>query len=245
MEYRLLLRPLPLFLIFVFVAVAVGDLVQKLGEDPQPPQELVGSADPLFVALEPIIDFRAVAANHAVKILPVPELPEESWSLPGPQGVWARGATADLRLELTGDGGTYTADAIIVATGASAKYLGLPSEEAYKGKGISDIVKHVGRDVGARVIGEFGIGTNRNARICTNRLEAEKASGSVLFAIGDARGLGPNKSKHHFSFLVEEATVTADTARSASARRAAGVTWTPRITSARMSCRPAGVAAMR
>ena len=35
------------------------------------------------------------------------------------------------------DGGTYTADAVIVATGASAKYLGLPSEEAFKGKGIS------------------------------------------------------------------------------------------------------------
>jgi thioredoxin reductase (NADPH) len=40
-------------------------------------------------------------------------------------------------LELHGDGGSYTADAVIVATGASAKYLGLPSEEAYKGKGIS------------------------------------------------------------------------------------------------------------
>jgi thioredoxin reductase (NADPH) len=40
-------------------------------------------------------------------------------------------------LELQADGGTYTADAIIIATGASAKYLGLPSEEAFKGKGIS------------------------------------------------------------------------------------------------------------
>ncbi|HUF72225.1 MAG TPA: thioredoxin-disulfide reductase [Gammaproteobacteria bacterium] len=40
-------------------------------------------------------------------------------------------------LELTADSGTFTADAVIVATGASAKYLGLPSEEAYKGKGIS------------------------------------------------------------------------------------------------------------
>jgi thioredoxin reductase (NADPH) len=38
---------------------------------------------------------------------------------------------------LDADGGIYTADAVIVATGASAKYLGLPSEEAYKGKGIS------------------------------------------------------------------------------------------------------------
>ena len=38
---------------------------------------------------------------------------------------------------LVGDAGTYTADALIIATGASAKYLGLPSEEAYKGKGVS------------------------------------------------------------------------------------------------------------
>jgi thioredoxin reductase (NADPH) len=38
---------------------------------------------------------------------------------------------------LTGDSGTYTADALIVATGASAKYLGLPSEEAFMGRGVS------------------------------------------------------------------------------------------------------------
>lgn len=39
--------------------------------------------------------------------------------------------------ELTGDSGRYTTDALIIATGASAKYLGLPSEEAYKGRGVS------------------------------------------------------------------------------------------------------------
>ncbi len=38
---------------------------------------------------------------------------------------------------LTGDDGSYTCDALIIATGASAKYLGLPSEEAYKGRGVS------------------------------------------------------------------------------------------------------------
>ncbi len=38
---------------------------------------------------------------------------------------------------LSGDSGAYTCDALIVATGASAKYLGLPSEEKYKGKGVS------------------------------------------------------------------------------------------------------------
>lgn len=38
---------------------------------------------------------------------------------------------------LTGDAGTYTCDALIIATGSSAKYLGLPSEEQYKGRGVS------------------------------------------------------------------------------------------------------------
>ena len=38
---------------------------------------------------------------------------------------------------LQGDGGNYSCDALIIATGASARYLGLPSEEAFKGKGVS------------------------------------------------------------------------------------------------------------
>jgi thioredoxin reductase (NADPH) len=48
--------------------------------------------------------------------------------------------TADLGqrpFRLEGDSGVYTADAIVIATGASAQYLGLPSEEAFKGKGVS------------------------------------------------------------------------------------------------------------
>jgi thioredoxin reductase (NADPH) len=38
---------------------------------------------------------------------------------------------------LIGDSGTYTCDALIIATGASAQYLGLPSEEAFSGRGVS------------------------------------------------------------------------------------------------------------
>ena len=38
---------------------------------------------------------------------------------------------------LEGDAGVYTCDALVIATGASAMYLGLPSEEAFKGKGVS------------------------------------------------------------------------------------------------------------
>jgi thioredoxin reductase (NADPH) len=47
---------------------------------------------------------------------------------------------AELRerpFRLTGDTGIYTCDALIIAAGASAKYLGLPSEEAYRGRGVS------------------------------------------------------------------------------------------------------------
>ncbi len=48
--------------------------------------------------------------------------------------------TAKLKekpITLTGDQGTYTCDALIIATGATAKYLGIPSEEAFMGRGVS------------------------------------------------------------------------------------------------------------
>lgn len=40
-------------------------------------------------------------------------------------------------IRLQGDGGSYTCDALIIATGATAKYLGLPSEQAFSGRGVS------------------------------------------------------------------------------------------------------------
>lgn len=48
--------------------------------------------------------------------------------------------TVDLNqrpFHLVGDNGSYTADALIIATGATAKYLGLPSEDRYRGQGVS------------------------------------------------------------------------------------------------------------
>jgi thioredoxin reductase (NADPH) len=44
---------------------------------------------------------------------------------------------AEKPIRITGDAGQYTCDALIIATGASAQYLGLPSEEAFMGKGVS------------------------------------------------------------------------------------------------------------
>lgn len=80
----------------------------------------------------------------------------------------------------------------------------------YKGKGIAAVVKNIGKDQTGKIIGEFGIGTNKGAKICKNMLEAEKAFGTCHFAIGDSYGLGKNKSKHHYDALVQKVTITAD-----------------------------------
>jgi len=46
-------------------------------------------------------------------------------------------ALSERPIRLVGDSGTYTCDALIISTGASAMYLGLPSEEAFMGRGVS------------------------------------------------------------------------------------------------------------
>jgi leucyl aminopeptidase (aminopeptidase T) len=80
---------------------------------------------------------------------------------------------------------------------------------AHTGAGIAEVIRTVGDDPTARIVGEFGIGTNRGARICPNMLEAEKAFGTVHFAIGDSYGIGKNKSKYHFDALVDKVTIKA------------------------------------
>jgi len=78
-----------------------------------------------------------------------------------------------------------------------------------QGKGIEDVLKNIGTDETGRIIGEFGVGTNPGARICPLMLEAEKAFGTVHFAIGDSYGIGTNKSKHHYDCLIEKVTIRA------------------------------------
>jgi leucyl aminopeptidase (aminopeptidase T) len=80
---------------------------------------------------------------------------------------------------------------------------------ASSGRGVAAVLKNIGDDATGRIIGEFGIGTNRRARVCPNMLEAEKAYGTVHFAIGDSYGLGKNASRHHYDALVEKATIRA------------------------------------
>jgi aminopeptidase len=77
----------------------------------------------------------------------------------------------------------------------------------WSGKGIDAVIRNTDGDPTARIIGEFGIGTNRGARVCPNMLEAEKAFGTVHFAIGDSYGIGRNASRHHYDALVEKATI--------------------------------------
>jgi len=76
-----------------------------------------------------------------------------------------------------------------------------------EGDGIAQILANIGDDESGRIIGEFGIGTNPGARICSNMLEAEKAFGTAHFAIGDSYGLGKNSSSHHYDALVDRITL--------------------------------------
>lgn len=77
----------------------------------------------------------------------------------------------------------------------------------YEGKGIEEIVAHIGEDSTGKLIGEFGIGTNPKAKICPNMLEAEKAFGTAHFAIGDSYGIGINTSPHHYDALVDRVSI--------------------------------------
>jgi leucyl aminopeptidase (aminopeptidase T) len=80
----------------------------------------------------------------------------------------------------------------------------------WSGRGVGAVLRNIGDDETGKVIGEFGIGTNRKARLSANMLEAEKAFGTAHFAIGDSYGLGRNSSLHHYDALVEKVTIRAD-----------------------------------
>ncbi len=99
-------------------------------------------------------------------------------------------------ITLVGDSGTYTCDALIIATGASAMYLGLPSEQAYMGKGVSgcatcDGFFYKGQDVavagGGNTAVEEALYLSNIARHVTlihrrDKLRAEKILQDRLFA---------------------------------------------------------------
>src|SRR5512145_292079 len=136
--------------------------------------------------------------------------------------------TAKLRdrpITLVGDSGTYTCDALIIATGASAQYLGLPSEQAFMGKGVSgcatcDGFFYKGQDVcvvgGGNTAVEEALYLSNIARHVTvihrrDKFRAEKILQDKLFAkpnvtirwdhvldevTGDEKGVSGIRIKH-------------------------------------------------
>jgi thioredoxin reductase (NADPH) len=107
--------------------------------------------------------------------------------------------TAELTqrpFRLTGDSGTYTCDALIIATGATAKYLGIPSEDKFKGQGVSACATCDGfffRDQNVAVIGGGNTAVEEAlylANICAkvtlihrrDKLRSEKILQDKLFA---------------------------------------------------------------
>ena len=127
--------------------------------------------------------------------------------------------TAALRerpLRLVGDIGEYTCDALIIATGASARYLGLPSEQAFMGKGVSacatcDGFFYKGQDVvvvgGGNTAVEEALYLSNIARQVTvvhrrNKFRAEAILVDKLMAKTGARrqrarALGPHARRGH------------------------------------------------
>ena len=109
----------------------------------------------------------------------------------------------DLRqrpFQLFGDNGAYTCDALIIATGASAKYLGLPSEETFRGKGVSACATCDGFFYRGKAVAVVGGGNTavEEALYLTNiashvtlvhrrdKLRAEKILQDRLFALASA-----------------------------------------------------------
>ncbi len=113
------------------------------------------------------------------------------------------GAELDQKpFHLHGDSATYTCDALIIATGASARYLGLPSEETYKGKGVSACATCDGffyKDKPVAVIGGGNTAVEEAlylSNICSTvslihrrkQLRAEAIMQDKLFARSDGNG---------------------------------------------------------
>jgi hypothetical protein len=104
MDLRAALRPLPLVLISLFVAVAVIDFVHTVRTTPEPPPSLFGDGAITIVELEPVIDLRPARTRYSDTLVPAVDMVGEQWSKPEKRGVWIVGDGAALDVAVT-DGG--------------------------------------------------------------------------------------------------------------------------------------------
>lgn len=104
MDLRSALRPLPLILILLFVAVAVVDIVQTIRATPEPPPSLLGDGAIKIADLEPVFDLRPPQTQSPNELVAVVTLVGEQWSTPEKRGMWMVGDGATLDIAVT-DGG--------------------------------------------------------------------------------------------------------------------------------------------
>lgn len=97
------LRPLPLSVAILFLAVAAVDVIHNLVQEPPPMPRLLESNTVRFVMTEPLLDLRAAEEPLDVEVQPGGEF-DSSWSRPGRGGRWIEDSAASLRIDLARGG---------------------------------------------------------------------------------------------------------------------------------------------
>ena len=123
MSRHLLLRPLPLALVLLFVAVAIGDLVLTLRKPPPRPPDLLADGALRFESWEPVLDLRPKTGPSAVELLPLATFDGSQWSAAGPGGRWVLGDGAGIELSLARGGHRTMVIECRAAAGSGARSL--------------------------------------------------------------------------------------------------------------------------
>src|SRR3546814_5442719 len=108
--------------------------------------------------------------------------------------VWS----SDLPFTLKGDQGEYSCDALIITTGASAKYLGLPSEQAFRGKGVSACATCDGFFYKGQEVAVIGGGNTARSEEHTSELQSLMRISYAVFCLKNKKTANSrrNSSEH-------------------------------------------------